>query len=1195
MSSIPFRVTHRRTSTPGRVPSLNTILTGELYLQLADERIYFKNANDTRLITVITDASGNGLEKIKFSGASNLDIPYWSGSRFYQTGISNFVQVNQTGNFVISSQIVNFVSKSETGNFITTSQTGTFGGGNVDLSAYALKSQTGNFITTSQTGAFGGASVDLSSYITTSQTGVYAASALTGNFVTTSQTGVYAASALTGNFVTTSQTGVYAAAELTGNFVTTSQTGVYAASALTGNFVTTSQTGVYAAAELTGNFVTTSQTGVYAASALTGNFVTTSQTGVYAAAELTGNFVTTSQTGVYAAAELTGNFVTTSQTGVYAASALTGKFATLDGSNYLCQTQIPNITGDVCINAGSNVSTVYKIQGYPVANTQPANGQTLQFNGSSWVPGDIAAGGNGGGGLVYYFNEAIAADLPTGSLPTSYSGTYELGRTGMIDQKSFETPNLPQDTYSGVVGFISDVLDPQTTSIPAGLFDFNIWASSNTATQTIVKLEVYKYDGATTTASLLASSDDVYTYDGNVTAQYILSVVLPQTTISSTDRLYIRILAKALAGNKKITFYFGGNTPSHVHTTIPSVGGSGLIKLINGIMQSSASALVDADVSASAAIAGSKIEVGYFALASATGSFVTNSQTGNFINTAQTGTYAPAALTGNFVTTSQTGVYAASALTGNFVTTSQTGAYAASALTGNFVTTSQTGVYAAAELTGNFVTTSQTGVYAASALTGNFVTTSQTGVYAASALTGNFVTTSQTGVYAASALTGNFVTTSQTGVYAAAELTGNFVTTSQTGVYAASALTGNFVTTSQTGVYAAAELTGNFVTTSQTGVYAASALTGNFVTTSQTGVYAASALTGNFVTTSQTGVYAASALTGNFVTTSQTGVYAASALTGNFVVTANTGNFVTTAMTGAFTTQTVDLSDYVNTGSTGNFVTRNQTGQLGDLILSNLNLNLNQSYFSKADDSYACSVAARKYTTNANVTYLENNNSTSLVNLDAGDHLAFTATINAIGCEVASYAYFKIEGSARRYAFLSGGLTVTCSTLNGETSNQVYSSSYSGYNAFAEIDDSSNSLRIKVIGDSSHQQQWFAKIDVVKNNYIIDSQIILPQTLYFSGNSSNYNWFNCNNWYTNTQLTSRSLSFAQTGSSVIVCGNKGPLIDLTCNLWNTPVLINALNLTDASGVCFYSPDNQPTGFSGIVSGTASFFGGAYLI
>ena len=368
----------------------------------------------------------------------------------------------------------------------------------------------------------------------------------------------------------------------------------------------------------------------------------------------TGSFVTTGQTG-----HVHVNYVSTGSTGNFVTTNLTGNFASITGG-YLLSSQIPNVTGDVCINAGSNNSTVYKIQGYPIANTAPATGQMLQFNGTSWVPGAIAAGGNGGGGLVYYFNDTIAADLPTGSLPTSLSGTFELGRSGMLTQKSITSPSLSQVNYDPIVGFITDVLDPDVTSIPAGLFDFNIWASSSSTSQTVLQLKVYKYDGATTTPTLLATSDDVYTYDGTVIAQYIMSIVLPQTSITTTDRLFVLLSAKALGNNKTITLYFGGNTPSHVHTTFPSVGGSGLVKVINGIMQNPASTIVDVDISDSAAIAGYKIQSGYFALASATGAFVSTGMTG-----ALTG------ITGGLVGTGMTG--ALTGMTGELVSTGMTG------------------------------------------------------------------------------------------------------------------------------------------------------------------------------------------------------------------------------------------------------------------------------------------------------------------------------------------------------------------------------------------------------------------------------------------------------------------------------------------------------------------------------------------
>jgi hypothetical protein len=362
---------------------------------------------------------------------------------------------------------------------------------------------------------------------------------------------------------------------------------------------------------------------------------------------LTGDYVTATQTGgLTSVFALTGDYVTASQT---------SNFASINGG-YLLSTQIPTITGDVCILAGSNNALICKIQGYPVSSATPVNGQTLQFNGTSWVPGDIAAGGNGGGGLVYYFNETVAADLPTGNLPASLSGTYELGRSGMTGQFTVTKTNLETTGYTSMVGFVTDILDPEVTSIPAGLFDFNIWASSNTTTQTVLKLNVYSYNGSTA-PTLLASSDDVYTYDGLVTSQYIMSVVLPQTTILSSDRLYIEILAKALGNNKDLTLYFGGNTPSHVHTTVPSVGGSGLVKVINGIMQSRASLITNSDISGSAAIDASKIQSGVFALCSETGIFETTGYARMcYVTTGETGIYETTGYARMcYVTTGETG------------------------------------------------------------------------------------------------------------------------------------------------------------------------------------------------------------------------------------------------------------------------------------------------------------------------------------------------------------------------------------------------------------------------------------------------------------------------------------------------------------------------------------------------------------
>ena len=263
--------------------------------------------------------------------------------------------------------------------------------------------------------------------------------------------------------------------------------------------------------------------------------------------------------------------------------------------------------------------TVAKIQGNAVSETAPSNGQVLQWNGTAWVPGEIPSGGSGGGGQMFFFNYNTAADAPTTGLPTTPTTVKELGRVSDTTGTSYTSGDLSTTGYDLVVHFVTDVLDPNITAIPAGLFDFNFWASSTgtTTNETIVQLKVFKYDG--TTATLLSTSDDISIYDPAVTAQYIASVVIPQTTVSTSDRLYIQFLGKATQNNKTITFNFGATQPSHVHTTVPSVGGSGLVKVVDGVFQSPASLLVNADVATNAAIALSKVAMSQVSVLSGDG------------------------------------------------------------------------------------------------------------------------------------------------------------------------------------------------------------------------------------------------------------------------------------------------------------------------------------------------------------------------------------------------------------------------------------------------------------------------------------------------------------------------------------------------------------------------------------------------
>jgi hypothetical protein len=312
-------------------------------------------------------------------------------------------------------------------------------------------------------------------------------------------------------------------------------------------------------------------------------------------------------------ATLTGtlNAPTLSATDFYGSgSNVTNLNASNITSGIISVDRLPAFNGDITtdISTGSVSATVVAIQGEPISTQYPNNGQVLQWNGTTWTPGTIPTGGSGGGGLTYYLNYANEAQSPTTNLSATPNTPKELGTTGVVATSAYTLSNVSTTNYSLICGFVSLTGNPNTTVIPSGLWDFNIWASS-TATvtnQMILRLYVYKYDGSNS-PTLLASSDDFSIYDPSVIAQYIASVVFPQTPILATDRIYLELRAKGTQHDKSVTIHFGGATPSHVHTTLPSVGGSGLVKVIDGVYQSPASLLVNSDVASNAAIDQSKI------------------------------------------------------------------------------------------------------------------------------------------------------------------------------------------------------------------------------------------------------------------------------------------------------------------------------------------------------------------------------------------------------------------------------------------------------------------------------------------------------------------------------------------------------------------------------------------------------------
>lgn len=264
----------------------------------------------------------------------------------------------------------------------------------------------------------------------------------------------------------------------------------------------------------------------------------------------------------------------------------------------------PILSGDV--SGGLHSTSVDAIKGSAVAATAPASGQVLTWNGSAWAPATPNTGGGGGAnGLTYYFDFGTAADSPTTNLP----GTPKmLGRTGSASSSTYTSGTLTNGSWTLLAGFVSESApqDPAVLVIPGGLWDFNLWAlgTANQQSPTSIRANVYTYDGSNAPTLIATSSEQII---NTVSAQYSISALVAQTTITATTRIYVEIEARATANGHTATLQFGDGQPSHVHTSLPLVGGTGLWKNVSGVLQSPASLLVDADVHSAAAIAQSKI------------------------------------------------------------------------------------------------------------------------------------------------------------------------------------------------------------------------------------------------------------------------------------------------------------------------------------------------------------------------------------------------------------------------------------------------------------------------------------------------------------------------------------------------------------------------------------------------------------
>jgi hypothetical protein len=217
-----------------------------------------------------------------------------------------------------------------------------------------------------------------------------------------------------------------------------------------------------------------------------------------------------------------------------------------------------------------------------VTITTPANGQVLKYNGTSWVNGTDTDTGltsvglsmpsaftvanspltlNGtlsvtGAGTTsqYVRGDGTLANFPTsggGGSSVSYylNGSVNQGTIGGVTY--YEMNKVPvigtgtdfaRGTNGYIASFLTDANDPALLEIPAGNWNFETYFNaSNGGGSPNFYIELYKYDGTTFTLIASNSATPKLINDGASIEAYFSALAVPQTTLTLTDRLAVRI------------------------------------------------------------------------------------------------------------------------------------------------------------------------------------------------------------------------------------------------------------------------------------------------------------------------------------------------------------------------------------------------------------------------------------------------------------------------------------------------------------------------------------------------------------------------------------------------------------------------------------------------------------------------------
>jgi len=264
-----------------------------------------------------------------------------------------------------------------------------------------------------------------------------------------------------------------------------------------------------------------------------------------------------------------GNAITIGNSPITTSGTITANF---NGTNLQYVNGAGNLTTfpTLISSIGLSMPSAFSVSNSPLT----ANG-TIAVTGagypSQYIRGDgtladFPTSGGGGSSVSYYLNGGTSQGTIGGVTYYEMSKTADTG-TGV---------DFPKSGDGLIVSFLTDAGDPAQLNIPAGNWNYEIYASmsANGGTPQMYA-ELYKYDG--TTFTLIATSSNEILYDGVNLNLYTFAMTVPATTLTLTDRLAVKLYATN-SGGKTTTVHTQDSHLCQVITTF-STG----ITALNGL------------------------------------------------------------------------------------------------------------------------------------------------------------------------------------------------------------------------------------------------------------------------------------------------------------------------------------------------------------------------------------------------------------------------------------------------------------------------------------------------------------------------------------------------------------------------------------------------------------------------------------